>query len=61
LKSAFWVASMATCLMFVLIGALKSRWSVQPWWQSGLATLAIGGGAAALAYAAGAWLRVLTK
>jgi hypothetical protein len=29
-------ASAATSLTFVLIGALKSRWSLQPWWQSGL-------------------------
>lgn len=56
-KDAFWVASLATSLTFVCIGALKSRWSVEPWWQSGLVTLAIGGGAAAVAYIAGAWLR----
>ncbi|MGP0073205.1 MAG: VIT1/CCC1 transporter family protein [Bryobacteraceae bacterium] len=58
--SAFWVASAATSLTFVLIGALKSRWSIQPWWQSGLMTLAIGGGAAVGAYSVGNWLRVLT-
>ncbi len=46
LNGAFTVASIATGLTFVLIGALKSRWSVQPWWHSGLSTLAIGGGAA---------------
>jgi VIT1/CCC1 family predicted Fe2+/Mn2+ transporter len=46
--------------MFVLIGALKSRWSIQPWWYSGLATLAIGGAAAVVAYLIGAWLRGLT-
>jgi vacuolar iron transporter family protein len=57
LKGAFWVASMATGLMFVLIGALKSRWSIEVWWRSGLMTLAIGGGASALAYVIGAWLR----
>lgn len=60
LKSAFWIASIATGLMFVLIGALKSRWSVRPWWYSGLTTLAIGGGAAAVAYGIGAWLRSVT-
>jgi len=60
LNSAFSVASTATGLMFILIGALKSRWSVQSWWRSALATLAIGGGAAAVAYAIGAWLRNLT-
>ena len=61
LTRAFWVASIATGLMFLLIGALKSRWSVQAWWNSGLATLAVGGGAAAVAYAIGAWLRGLTS
>ncbi|HEV8041452.1 MAG TPA: VIT1/CCC1 transporter family protein [Bryobacteraceae bacterium] len=60
LNGAFWVASTATGLMFVLIGALKSRWSVQPWWHSGLMTLAIGGAAAATAYGIGAWLRDFT-
>jgi VIT1/CCC1 family predicted Fe2+/Mn2+ transporter len=59
-KNAFWVASAATSLIFLLIGALKSRWSIQPWWQSGLVTLSVGGGAAAVAYAIGAWLRNLT-
>ncbi len=56
---AFLVASIATSLMFVLIGALKSRWSIEPWWRSGLVTLAIGGGAALVAYTIGAWLRAL--
>jgi len=60
LRNAFPIACIATGLMFVLIGALKSRWSIQPWWYSGLATLAIGGAAAAVAYLIGAWLRGLT-
>lgn len=60
LNRAFWVASTTTGLMFILIGALKSRWSIERWWQSGLVTLAIGGGAAVVAYGIGAWLRVLT-
>jgi len=59
-NNAFWVASAITSLTFVLIGALKSRWSVRPWWYSGLATFVIGGGAAAVAYVIGAWLRRLT-
>ena len=61
LGSPFRVASAATGLMFVMIGALKSRWSTRPWWYSALGTLAIGGGAAAVAFAAGAWLRELTR
>jgi len=59
-KSAFWVASAGTGLMFTLIGAIKSRWSVEPWWRSGLVTLVIGSGAASVAFAIGAWLRDLT-
>lgn len=59
-KHAFWTASIVTGLMFILIGALKSRWSIRPWWYSALGTLAIGGGAAAVAYVIGAWLRGLT-
>lgn len=43
----------ATSVAFVLIGSLKSRWSLQPAWRSGLETLVIGSVAAGLAYAAG--------
>lgn len=59
LKNAFEVSAAITGLMFILIGALKSRWSIRPWWYSGLSTLVIGGGAAAVAYVTGAWLRGL--
>lgn len=55
----FATACAATCLMFILIGALKSRWSTRPWWYSSLATLVVGGGAAAVAYLIGSWLRNL--
>ncbi len=41
------------------IGALKSCWPPRPWWRSALETLGIGGGAAAIAYGIGAWLRGL--
>lgn len=57
LPHPFLIACSATSATFLLIGALKSRWSVQAWWQSGLITFAIGGGAAAVAYVIGAWLR----
>lgn len=56
----FLIACVATSMTFLLIGALKSRWSVQPWWESGLITFTIGGGAAAVAYMIGAWLRGLS-
>lgn len=60
-RNAFWVASAVTSVAFILIGALKSRWSTRPWWHSGLGTLAVGGGAAAVAYVIGAWLRHITS
>ncbi len=40
-------------LVFFAIGSVKSRWSVARWWRSGCETLAIGMGAAALAYGVG--------
>jgi VIT1/CCC1 family predicted Fe2+/Mn2+ transporter len=47
------VATVLTGLVFLLIGSLKSRWSPYPWWRSALETLAIGMGAAFVAYAVG--------
>ncbi len=58
LRNTFRTACIVTGLMFVLVGALKSQWSVRPWWYSVLATLVIGG--VAVAYAIGAWLRAVT-
>jgi VIT1/CCC1 family predicted Fe2+/Mn2+ transporter len=46
-----------TALVFFLIGSTKSRWSPVSWWRSGAETLAIGLGAALLAYVVGALLR----
>lgn len=59
LGAPFWAAAIATGVVFAAIGAGKSLWSPHRWWRSGLETLAIGGGAAAVAYAIGAWLRDL--
>lgn len=56
---AFWLAAAATALTFAVIGALRSRWSIRPWWRAGLETVAIGGFAATAAYAIGTWLRGL--
>ncbi|MEM9786123.1 MAG: VIT1/CCC1 transporter family protein [Pseudomonadota bacterium] len=47
-----WSTGMAG-LTFLAIGAIKSRWSLAPWWRSALETLLIGGAAAALAFAVG--------
>ncbi len=50
---AFAWSSWMTAGVFFAIGALKSRWSLAPWWRSGVETLAIGGAAAAMAYGVG--------
>lgn len=54
--SAFASSALLTGLVFFAIGSFKARWSMQPWWRSGLVTLAIGGIAASLAYLAGSLL-----
>jgi VIT1/CCC1 family predicted Fe2+/Mn2+ transporter len=54
---AFWLATALTGSVFFAIGSVKSRWSPAAWWRSGLATLAVGMVAAALAYGVGSWLR----
>ena len=50
LEGAFTISIYSTALTFFLIGALKSRWSLAPWWRSGAETLLIGATAAAIAY-----------
>ena len=49
----FEVSVGATLATFFLIGALKSRWSLSPWWRSGLETFLIGSIAALVAYGVG--------
>ena len=46
----------ATLVVFFVIGSVRSRWLVVSWWRAGLETLAIGGIAALLAYAAGRFI-----
>jgi VIT1/CCC1 family predicted Fe2+/Mn2+ transporter len=49
----------ATGAVFFAIGAVKSRWSLASWWQSGLGTFVIGMSAAALAFGVGFGFRLL--
>lgn len=53
MPEAFRVSAVLTCATFFGIGAMKAKWSLDPWWRSGLETLAIGGVAAAIAYGVG--------
>lgn len=55
--NAFSIAVISTGCVFFLIGTLKSRWSLEPWWKSGLETLLIGGVAASIAYFVGSLFR----
>jgi VIT1/CCC1 family predicted Fe2+/Mn2+ transporter len=55
---AFKFALIGTGCVFFMIGTLKSRWSLEPWWRSGLETLLIGGVAAAIAYFVGSLFRL---
>ena len=52
-EGAFAVSAWMTMGVFFVIGALKSRWSLAPWWRSGLETTLIGGVAALIAYLVG--------
>ena len=56
-REAFGLSALLTGCVFFAIGSAKSRWSTASWWRSGLSTLAVGGLAAALAYAVGVLLR----
>jgi vacuolar iron transporter family protein len=56
-REPFRLSTLLTGGVFFAIGSVKSRWSTASWWSSGLSTLAVGGLAAALAYAVGLVLR----
>ena len=58
-RGAFLLSTLLTGGVFFAIGSAKSRWSTASWWRSGFSTLAVGGLAAALAYAVGLMLRGL--
>lgn len=53
LENAFITSAVMTMATFFVIGALKSRWSLSPWWRSAIETLLIGGVAAAIAFFVG--------
>ena len=53
-----WALAMVM-LVFFVIGSLKSLWSLQTWWRSGLETMSIGLAAAGVAYAVGYALKGL--
>ena len=59
--AAFIVSCAATGLTFFGVGALRSRYVAERWWRSGLETLLMGGGAAALAYFVGVALEGLAR
>jgi VIT1/CCC1 family predicted Fe2+/Mn2+ transporter len=56
-RNAFGFSLLLTALVFFAIGSVKSRWSLATWWRSGIETLAIGLGAAAIAYIIGDTLK----
>lgn len=53
LDNAFFISATMTMVTFFTIGALKSVWSLSPWWRSAGETLVIGGVAAAIAFYVG--------
>lgn len=54
---AFGLSTGMTLATFFVIGALRSHWSLVPWWRAGSETVAIGGAAASLAYFVGLLLQ----
>ena len=56
-ENAFTWSAVMTGVAFLVVGALKSRFVDQSWWRSALETLVVGGLAAVLAYATGAFLQ----
>lgn len=59
IKNPFLVSIYLTGFTFLLIGALKSRYIIKPWYFSAIETLLVGSMAAAIAYIAAAGLKNL--
>lgn len=53
LEEALTFSAWMTLATFFCIGAVKSFWSLSPWWRSAGETLLIGGAAAVLAFGVG--------
>lgn len=53
IDGAFKLSAVMTMIVFFAIGALKSHWSLSPWWRSAAETTLIGGAAAGIAYVVG--------
>jgi VIT1/CCC1 family predicted Fe2+/Mn2+ transporter len=53
------IALYATGVAFFAIGAIKSKWSLAPWWRSGIETFLIGMTASAMAYFVGHFVKGL--
>ena len=60
-EDGFVWATVLTAAVFFAIGSAKSRWSLAPWWRSGLETAGIGLLAAGVAYAIGYLLKGLVQ
>jgi len=61
MDSSALVAIYATGAVFFIIGAMKSNWSTQKWYYSGMETFIIGMAAAGMAYGIGVMLRGLAN
>lgn len=59
IEQAFATAALLVAIAFFATGSLKSLWSLQRWWSSGLETLAIGAAAAGVAFLVGHVLKGL--
>lgn len=59
LPQTFFLSSILTGAVFFAIGSVRSLWSPESWWSSGLKTLSLGAVAAVLAYGVGVLLSKL--